>query len=219
MSTTEVWLYGSTARGDRVVDSDIDLLIVGDGVVDLDSLELPSDGVVSASRYSWPEVEQMASYGSLFLHHIRREGQPLIESPEMRMQRILSALGPYARADQELDCFSRVVDDVERSLTHDHSVHFELSVLATAARHAAILGCYRLGQPNFGRESAFRTLLPKLGYDDALTESVVGLYRYRRAEDENSPVDLQPSGSDVRDWILVVRDMISRVRGLCYGDV
>src|SRR5215211_6982045 len=151
MSVTEVWLYGSTARGDRAEDSDVDILIAGEGEIDVQSLNPSSRGDLSLSRYSWAEIENMAQYGSLFPHHIRLEGRPLVESDERRLRAILSSLRAYSRASQELDCFSRVLDDVEIALTQDHSVVYELAVVATAARHAAILGCYLIGEPDFGR--------------------------------------------------------------------
>jgi hypothetical protein len=140
---TEVWLYGSTARGDRDAGSDIDILVAGDADVDLSTLALDVPGELSVSQYSWEELQHMAGYGSLFLHHVRLEGKPLVESEERHMTKLLCALKPYGRASQELDCFSQVLDDVEEALERDYSVAFELSVIATAARHAAILWLLR----------------------------------------------------------------------------
>jgi predicted nucleotidyltransferase len=211
---TEVWLYGSTARGDRDGTSDVDILVAGNEVPDLSAIAASMPGHLSVSRYSWEELDQMAGYGSLFLHHLRLEGQPIVETGEKRLKRLLRRLGPYARAGRELSCFSRVVDDVEHTLEADHSVPFELSVLATAARHAAILGCYALGEPDFGRTSPFRRLLPRLGYPEAAIQQFVDLYTFRRADDEDRPPELKRSTEDARTYAAAVRNLIRGVRAL-----
>jgi hypothetical protein len=103
---------------------------------------------------------------------------------------------------------------VEDALKADHSVPFELSVLATAARHAAILGCYALGEPDFGRTSPFRRLLPRLGYPEAAIQQFVDLYTFRRADDEARPPELRRSTEDARAYASTVRSLIHGVRAL-----
>src|SRR5207248_2625007 len=136
----------------------------------------PGDSV-SLSRYSWDEIAAMVGYGSLFLHHLKQEGRPLTEEQPARLRELLDRLPPYKRADQELDSFSQVVADVCDAVKQDYSPQFELAVLATAARHAAILGCYLIGEPRFGRAEPFRVLLPRLGYRRAEIEDFERLYR------------------------------------------
>lgn len=214
MSTTEIWLYGSSARGDNRDDSDVDVLVAGDDVDLVAELKLPRADRLSISHYGWDEIEQMASYGSLFLHHIKLEGKPLLESPAHQMRSLLDGLGEYQRAERELDSFRRVLQDVETSLACDYSAPFELSVVGTAARHAAILGCYVSGEPNFGRDSAFRSLLPRLGYKSAEIDEFVSLYRFRRAEDLLHPLPGQCSSAEVSSWVLRVRRLIDQVEVL-----
>lgn len=211
---TEVWLYGSAARGDADEGSDIDVLVVGDEDFDVESLALGRPDRISQSHYSWAEVEHMANYGSLFLHHIKREGQPVLETEENRLQILLGRLGAYSRADQELKSFRTVLDDVDDSLEGDPSVPFELSVVATAARHAAILGCYLLGEPTFGRSSAFQTLLPRLGYSHQVVDEVIRLYAYRRADDRKRPPDDAPSIKEAVQWVRRIRQLIDEVEGM-----
>jgi len=215
---TEAWLYGSTARGDRDRASDVDILIAGDDDVDVGALGLSELGELSVTQYTWEELRTMAGYGSLFLHHLRLEGRPLIESDGREMASLLCTLGPYTRAEQELDCFRQVVDDVDRALDRDHSVSFELSVVATAARHAAILGCYLIDEPDFGRDSAFRRLLPRLGYTGVDVEAAIELYKFRRADDEGRPPDVAASTDDARAWVAKVRKLIDQVRNLTHDD-
>lgn len=217
MTATEIWLYGSSARGDQLPDSDVDVLVVGNDTGLVDHVGLPATDRLSISHYEWTEIEQMASYGSLFLHHVRLEGRPLLESPDHRMRRLLDSLGEYQRADRELDSFRQVLQDVEGSLGGDYSPPFELSVIATAARHAAILGCYAIGEPNFGHDSAFRLLLPRLGYEHEQVEEFVALYSFRRADDRQEPLLSTTSEEGVSEWVARVRCLIAQVEGLAHG--
>jgi hypothetical protein len=215
MSSTEIWLYGSTARGDREPTSDVDVLVVGDGDVDFAELPLPTRDGISVSRYQWNEIESMVGYGSLFLRHIRDEGKPLKETERKRLRSLLSSLGPYTRANQELACFSAVLDDVEQAMDGDHSAPFELSVVATAARHAAILGCYFVGSPTFGRSSAFQVLLPQIGYSDKFIDEIIDLYSFRRADDEGRIATSEKATyEDVMLWVTRVRRIIDQVGAL-----
>lgn len=211
---SEVWLYGSAARGDADYRSDVDVLVVGDGQFSPATVGL--DLTVTPSHYSWPEIENMARYGSLFLHHIRLEGQPLVETSSRRLRNLLDALPPYARADQELDSFEQVVTDVATSVKRDHSPAFELAVLGTAARHAAILGCYLIGDPEFGRHRAFEKLLPLLGYRNGEVEWFERLYDYRVLENlgEEPPEDL--AQEDIERAVSGVQTLIDDVRKLAY---
>jgi len=159
----------------------------------------------------------MASYGSLFLHHLKLEGRPLLESPNQQMRHLLDSLGKYQRAGRELDSFRQVLSDVESSLEADHSAPFELSVVATAARHAAILGCYFTGKPTFGRDAAFWQLFPSLGYSSDVTEEFIALYRYRRADDQGEPPEAEIPEAEVLDWIARVRRLIDQVEILGHG--
>jgi predicted nucleotidyltransferase len=211
MSTTEVWLYGSYARGDQASSSDLDVLVAGEDMAVLKEVDLPATERLAVSRYTWEELEQMASYGSLFLHHLKLEGRPLLETPDQRMRRLLDSLGEYQRAGRELESFRRVLDDVKESLDGDFSPPFEMAVIATAARHAAILGCYAVGEPNFGRDSAFRQLLPRLGYSSAEVGEFIDLYRFRRADDEGVPPRAEISAAQVLDWIVRVKSLIDQV--------
>lgn len=210
MGYSEVWLYGSAARGDGDERSDVDVLVAGAASPDrLESLPYPSD-TLSVVSYDWDELQHMADYGSLFLHHVALEGRLIAPLGESRLQRMLDSLGPYARADRELACFAAVLEDVEGVLALDHVPAFELAVVATALRHACILGCYAIGQPTFGRKSAFELFLQTAGRPELLREAEQ-LYEFRLHDDGRGPLPYEPTTRDVECWIGRTRDVMGDV--------
>lgn len=207
----EFWLYGSVARGDVDGLSDIDVLVAGEFEErDLAQLPYPEERL-SIVRYDWAELEHMASYGSLFLHHVSLEGRPLgVARSGSRLSTLLDGLPSYVRAQRELASFVTVLEDVERSLGRDHSPTYELSVIATALRHACILGCYAIGRPSFGRSSAFAVFLSHVGLD-AVVEDAQHLYGFRLFEDGRSPAPFDASTEDVRFWLRRARMVVAEV--------
>lgn len=213
MTRGEVWLYGSSARGDTDALSDTDVLLVGEVTRTAPELRLLSRRPVSLVEYSWQEIENMAAYGSLFLHHVKLEGKRLTFGAPSRLAAILESLPTYGRAEQEIEAFERVVADVEKSIRADHSPAFELSVLATSLRHAAILGSYLLGTPTFGREAPFLLYERRFGPEGAARD-FAQLYRFRMAGDGRGTVPFDATSEDVVASLEKVRIVLHNVRGL-----
>ena len=179
----EVWLYGSRARGDADVASDTDLLVVGN---DPDGIEavvasVPWPGS-SVSFYTWPEVESMWRYGSLFLDHIRSEASLLRACPSDpgRFQTLLASLPRFSRARHDLGAFRRALDEGEDSLSRGGWPDLELQILATVARHAAILACHCLDESVFGRTEPFMVWGRHAGWSDLdVNDLIQGSVVYR----------------------------------------
>lgn len=179
-----VWLYGSHARGDADAESDWDVFVASDEGVSLDGIQVQpwlAYSTGSVSRYSWPEVEGMAAYGSLFLEHLRLEGLPVYESPQEKgkLAAILSRMSGYQLADRDLRGFRAVLNDVAQSLAFGGSEIFELSVLGTVIRHSSILGCWLLGRPSFGRIEPVARLVSVVGLAKCISDGFPELYRFR----------------------------------------
>lgn len=212
LNATEVWLYGSSSRG--VVDSasDLDVLVVGreDDVRDLlDSLPRAP----SVMEFAWDEIAKMAAYGSLFLHHIRLEGTPLTDSRDSELRKLLDSLPPYQRAEVEIACFEAVIADVRSSIRGDHSCAYELAVLAASVRHMAILACYLLGKPMFGRVEAMGLLLAKGYISGDLYRTYLHLYAFRLADERGRalPAKLDMTKAlDLAEKVTSVVDQINR---------
>ena len=209
-ASSELWLFGSVARGDTDDLSDVDVLVAGELEPQaLSDLPYPKERM-SLVRYDWPELHQMAGYGSLFLHHLRLEGKLLFSPHKSELAALLEDLPPYGRAQQEISTFVRVLDDVESALNGDHSPEFELAVIATALRHSCILGCYAAGKPKFGRRSAFELFLRHSGRED-LVDAAQQLYDFRLYEDGRGALPFKATTLEVRLWLVRTREVLAAV--------
>jgi hypothetical protein len=163
----EIWLYGSRARGAADEASDTDLLAVGGAHAVARARSDFAYPRIAVSHYEWGEIEAMWAYGSLFLHHLKTEGIRLVPPAGIpsRLSRLLGELPPFTRAAYDLVNFRRAAREARRSLADGGWPDLELQVMATVVRHAAILGCYCAGEPDYGRESPFETIARHTGYD------------------------------------------------------
>lgn len=187
MSGIELWLYGSQARGDADEYSDTDVLAVTDSLDEAESAAscLPFKNV-KVSAYSWNELKAMAGYGSLYLQHLALEGVYLSGGKgSLRLEALLNDLPRFSRARQDLDGFRAAFAEAQSSLRNGGWPDFECPIVATVARHAAILGAYCVGEPAFGRERPFVVVGAVLGYDDDDLRNLVEpatLWRLRTSE-------------------------------------
>jgi hypothetical protein len=179
----EVWLYGSRARGAADEVSDTDVLVVGCPPAALDVGAVYAFPRICVSRYDWNEIEAMWSYGSLFLHHLKTEAVRLDSDPSEpgRLAGLLRELPPFTRAQHDLKTFRHAAAEARRSLDDYGWPDLELQVMATMVRHAAILGAYCVGLPDYGRETPFAIVGPHLRYSPGRTDRLARLateFRY-----------------------------------------
>ena len=213
-----ILLYGSQARGDADAISDVDVLVVGAETVPDDQvialLHASEAGPIHTSRYSWPEVEAMGRYGSLFLHHLAAEARPLYfeGGGESRLQAIFDSLGPYKLAHRDLVGFRRTVADVDEGLKLGLPASFELAVLGGVTRHASVLGCYLAGTPVFGRCSIAR-LAELFGIEDARQDLEMA-HRFRLFEEGQCTAPCVASASDARRVLRILDRMLDHLETL-----
>ena len=213
-----VWLYGSHSRGTADKFSDLDVLFVSESETsDIAIAELfePSHAL-SISQYSWIEIEKMALYGSLFLHHLELEGRPIFESTQAkgRLKSILLNLGPYQLASRDLSGFRIVLRDVVASINDGQaSLFFELSTLGTIFRHASILGCALDGFPCFSREEPVERLMLTLKFPDSWASEFPKLYRYRLFADGRAPRVNDPSIEFAWTWCMRTQVLLDTLAG------
>ncbi len=211
-----VWLYGSHARGDEDALSDVDVFVVSDPEVTKKEVtqlvpELPSD--ISISQYSWGEVIGMADYGSLFLHHLRTEGQVLWEASASkgRLFNLLAEMGDYGHIRRDICAFNIVLEDVKTSLETGDVFVYELSVLGTVLRHSSILGCWLMGNPSFGRITPVQRVVSRYDLSPEIAAEFPGLYEYRLYTDGRIAKILAPTKLQVEVWLERVMKVVNTI--------
>lgn len=211
-----VWLYGSRARGDEDVLSDVDVFVVSDTEVSKKQVaqlvpELPGD--VSISHYTWNEVIGMADYGSLFLHHLRTEGRVLWEAPagEGKLYNLLSGMGGYKHSRRDISGFMAVLEDVKASLETGGALTYELGVLGTVLRHSSILGCWLTGSPSFGRIAPVQRIVSRYGLSPEIAEEFSELYLYRLYIDGRIASIPEPTKLQIEVWLERVMEVVNTI--------
>jgi len=189
-SIETVCLFGSSARGDYDLTSDIDLfIIIGD--CDEDSyvntkkqlaliLKMPIDWI---SLYRKSTVLQMHDLGSYFLWHLKKEGTILFSRTNF-IDELLSVLPPYTRIKGDLLEYLEICKDIRHSISVDTTtIDYELAVLASLMRNTCITLCYIYGKFLFGRVSPVQATQEIIGmsFITFTIEEYEVLYSYRLA--------------------------------------
>jgi hypothetical protein len=74
-------------------------------------------------------------------------------------------------------------------------------VVATALRHAFILGCYVSGHPDFGRTSPFKRLCQSLRQPPAVASDLARLYEFRLHQHDRARAPFKAQTDDVVAWL------------------
>jgi predicted nucleotidyltransferase len=198
-----VWLYGSQARGDSSASSDVDLLVIGEGVLPRTVAARYLGRRLSISRYGWEELKGMASYGSLFLHHLKAEARPLCEAPRAagQLRRLLSDLPRYRRVRRDLNAFAQSLLDISAELPDPPDLRFELATLAALTRRIGILGCYLLGEPRFDRMGPVAHVVKAWRLPECIGADFGELYRHRLVADGVEEFGMEPEVRFLALWL------------------
>jgi hypothetical protein len=216
---TEIWVYGSVARGTHSQSSDLDVLVVSDS--DPDPLlvwaavaDLPQAHHLSVRRYSWREVAQMADYGSLFLLHLKLEGHLLHTTLRASgMSQMLRTLPAYRNDIRDIRGFLKALEDVRWALDDaldDDDILFELGVIATVIRHCSILACYKLGAPRFQMADSIRTSFAAVGMS-GLAGAAIELYQFRLATARRISPATRPRMHEANTWLTRGQEYVEKV--------
>jgi hypothetical protein len=202
-----LWLFGSWARGDADSASDIDVLLVGDDR----GREIRPAGV-SLTRYTWEEIEGLASQGSLFLHHVHTEGIPLVDGPmNERLKVLLTGLPKYRRARADVAAFSTILHDVIDASHEDCSTPFEMSLVGAVLRHSSVLGCHLIDRPTYGRRDAFLVARSAMHKPPLTIQEFDRAYAFRLWAAGRGSQPTSPKQSELRDCGLRALSWVSRI--------
>lgn len=213
-----VWLYGSEARRDALPSSDVDVLLVGGGVVPREVYRLYHGRRISISRYGWEEMRGMAEYGSLFLHHLRAEAKVLYESPDAagRLQALLNDLPAYQRAQRDVRAFRQSLFDIAAELPEPPDLEFELATLAGLIRRIGILGSYLLGRPRFDRIGPVSEVVEAWKLPGVISSEFAEFYQYRVVADGVDGVPIPATKGVLGRWIEHAGTMLDRLENQIY---
>lgn len=199
---TEVWLYGSVARGTHSSQSDLDILAVPRGagvrtefIAELVA-DLPQSQFCSVASYSWEELRRMSKYGSLFLLHLRMEGRLLAGWGEgTGLEKLLADLPNYSRKARELQGFAVALSDGVESVQDGGELGFEIGIAGRVIRHASILTSYLADRPCFDRDPSIRTAFADVGMEADADRAVAITTELRRRD--APPFATPPSREEV----------------------
>jgi predicted nucleotidyltransferase len=213
-----VMLFGSTARGENDELSDLDILIIYNDVEIMDLLEkkkrlsqqlnIPVSWI---SLYNLSTMKKMASQGSYFIWHLKKEGK-LLYSKNDEVSKIFSKLEPYKNMKNDLSEYRIICDDIKKSISRNSStVDYELSLLASVIRNTCITIAYIDNKYLFGRVSPVEYVLNlyegKFLFD---VDEYINLYKFRIKYIRDNLTDLKMSGdiSTVEKWLEIAEKLI-----------
>lgn len=219
---TEIWMYGSVARGTYSQSSDLDVLVVADtdpdpSLVRAIAAALPQAQHLSVRRYSWREIAEMANYGSLFLLHLKLEGRLLHETTRAPgLAELLTRLPRYRNDARDIRGFTQALEDVNwalRDALDEDDILFELGTIATVIRHCSILACYKLGDPRFQMEASIRVSFAAVEMSE-FADAALELYRFRLATARSIPAPTRPTLRAAELWLSLAQTYVKKVSNL-----
>lgn len=208
-----VVLFGSTARKDKDAYSDKDVFVLCKDVSLAQLLKIKNEFIKPRIKqaegvccYMYKDVVLMAEKGSLFLWHLKLQGN-VVFSKESLLEKIFDTLKPYANYRKDLDYYNNLLDDVKESFRQRNKLsEFDLSLLFTIARNTCIVISHHLGTPKFGRSNAYlfvkKTFGEKLPFPDWLYPKLCSWKLwYERGIKTNSDLNNESKCKDIIDHV------------------
>lgn len=163
-----IYLYGSSARGDAVEQSDVDILVLFEKRVpiDKDEIELPrnlgaSVGCDDISYYSLSRVTEMFESGHLFAWHLHNEAIHIGDGPDRL--KMLGQPHAYNSFSEDTEALIGLLKSIPESVKKaPRNAAYEAGLAYVCARNIAMSASYY--SPNGLTFSAYAPF--RLGYDD-----------------------------------------------------
>lgn len=180
--THDLYIFGSSTRGEVLPSSDIDVLVV------------PLDGghqkyPAGWSVYSPTVLKSYFESGRLFAWHLCLEAKCIYSAGQMPFISSLGLPSPYLSAGKDIDDLGGLLCEALREIrAGTNNLIFELGIAYTAIRDIAMAASYvQLERPCFSREAPYLIPtpcpLPKEVYVGAM------LARHRSTRGSNLDID------------------------------
>jgi len=150
----QVWLFGSYARGESEISSDIDVLFISEtNCTELVERMLSEMGIlqekIDLSHYTRDGIRTLASKGALFTWHLKEEGKPLYQASSW-LNELLGEMPKYNNHISDLAVLMQLINDAGESLRDSGSTAiFDAGVISTAIRNTSIILTNYLGATDF----------------------------------------------------------------------
>lgn len=211
---SEIYLFGSVARGDEDRYSDVDILIVIDDCLDDEYVKLKDKyanylnvPVSWISMYRISKIMTMYKMGSYFLWHIKKEGK-ILYSRNNELQSLLLTLPQYNGFKNDLQEYSQILYDIELELENEYlSADYELAVLASLVRNTCITIAYLNNRLDFGRNSAPMYCFDKYKMNISLKE-YEALYQYRLYHTGKIKKVVKAETKQLKKWIKIEKTLL-----------
>jgi predicted nucleotidyltransferase len=165
-------LYGSRARRDHDKSSDLDICILTKerqaeeiSLEEIEKVVVPlQPKEIIQTCYPDSVVNSMLEHGSLFLWHLKLEGEVLYGEDYFVSK--IKRLKKFKNHQDEIIYHSELFQDLKRAWKRlDIINELDLSLLFTVTRNTCMVLSHNAGKPSFGRISCFssaKQLFPKL---------------------------------------------------------
>lgn len=154
--------YGSWVRGDFDANSDIDILVITERqyIIDENKIhEIVSECLqgrpIDISVYDSGKFETLLTCGSLFLHHIKDEGEIIFDRSGKGKNYLFGKLNEFKGISEDMLLYKRMYLKAVISLEKNGINYYDINILSLVARNTLILACYYQKQPKYGKWDAF----------------------------------------------------------------
>ena len=207
-----IMLYGSWARGENDIYSDMDILIITETITtkkyiihDSAGNAIPEQGIVV---YGKENIERMKKYTSLFLWHIKLEALYLYKK-DFYMDEFLNSLPEYNKTSEDIFQYKVICGDIRELMEKKLfiTLFYEVTLLASIVRNIAIAYCYINGKKCFGRNRPVIFLIKDYPFFSIEEYEELYVFRslYNNSEDKSYR---QIDDEYIWKWITIVENLI-----------
>lgn len=194
--------YGSWIRGDYGEDSDIDILVIVETGFNINQhkleeifVEIATGRVIDLAIYDAKKFETVLTCGSLFLHHVKDEGEILYARKGFTKEYLFGKLNDFKGISEDILLYQRMFVKARNSIETNGINYYDLNILSLLARNTQILICYQNEEPTYGKWQVYDKCKDLIGKQFTLSTDVYNeLLMYRNYFNRKSNRIALPNG-------------------------